>query len=408
MRSLILIAGLGLSSSTFAAQIVAMDVSATGGVKSTLAQALTPVVHSELSRVQGVSLITQEDVRAMALLESTKQAMGCDQTQCMADIAGALGAELLLTAKLGRVGRSYNLTLTLIQVEGVKVLRRVTGKASGSEEAAQEAVTDAVGQLFAGDLPAAAKGPGSLSRRAYNAALAGLRSVTLDQAIDGRGSRKRVVLDLVRTELDFDAEPKMKALGIEVNRGIHAFDEMVAVANNAKETAHLVRCIATYREIGRDLERVKEIRTRARERGQVPSARPLRFERPDVTKRRSDAQTRAYLKAYAAAKPTVTRALKAWKAKRRLPFAELWITDRQSTALSTFDRERGSEADRGIIWDLVPLHAMTPNDFHRLVDLWNRDKKLVIKRRGLKKNQFHDTDRIYLKQQDKKWRIDRW
>ena len=114
------------------------------------------------------------------------------------------------------------------------------------------------------------------------------------------------------------------------------------------------------------------------------------------------------LKAYASAKPTVTRALKAWKANRRLPFAELWITERQSTALSTFDRERGSETDRGIVWDLVPLHAMTPGDFHRLVELWSRDKKLIIMRRGLKSNQFHDTDRIYLKQQDKKWRIDRW
>ncbi len=408
MRSLIVLVATTAAFPAFGAQIVAMDVAPTGGIKKTLAQAITPVVHSELSRVQGISLITQEDVRAMALLESTKQALGCDQTQCMADIAGALGAELLLTAKLGRVGRSYNLTLSLIQVEGVKVLRRVTGKASGSEEAAQEAVTDAVGQLFAGDLPAAAKGPGSLSRRAYKAALAGLRSVTLDQALDGRGSRKRVVLDLVRTELDFDAEPKMKALGLEINRGISAFDDMVSLAANAKETAHLVRCIAIYREIGRDLERVKEIRARARERGQVPSARPLRFERADVPTRRNDDQTRAYRKAYASAKPVARRALKAWKNNQRVRFADLWLSDRRRNALATFDRERSSESDRGIVWDLVPLHAMTPDDFHRLVELWHRDKKLIIMRRALKKKRFHDTDRIYVKQREKKWQLDQW
>ena len=247
-----------------------------------------------------------------------------------------------------------------------------------------------------------------MSRRAYKAALAGLRSVTLDRALDGRGSRKRVVLDLVRTELDFDAEPKMKALGFEINRGISAFGNMVTLAANAKETNHLVHCIETYREIARDLERVKEIRTRARERGQVPSARPLRFERADVPKRRNDEQTRAYMKAYASAKPIARRALMAWKNNRRLRFADLWLTDRRRNALATFDRERSSESDRGIVWDLVPLHAMTPGDFHRLVELWSRDKKLVMMRRALKKKRFHDTDRIYFKQHAKKWRLDQW
>jgi hypothetical protein len=408
MRILSFTLVLCLASSSFAAQIVAMDVVGVGAAKRSLVQALTPVLHSELSRVQGVSLVTQEDVRAMALLDATKQAMGCDETGCMADIAGALGAELLLTAQLGRVGRSYNLTLTLIQVEGVKVLRRVTGKASGSEEAASEAVTAAVGQLFSGELPEAAKGPGSLSRRAYKAALAGLRSTTLDNSLDGRASRKRVVLDLVRTELDFDAAPKLDALHWEIKRGARAFADLVSTAQNKAEADHLVACIATYQEIGRDLDRVKEIRARARARGQVPSARPLRFERADVPERRSDSPAKAYLKAYARGQKTARRALKAWRKKSRLPFAGLWLTLRQITALSTFDRERRSEADRGIVWDLLPLHAMTPREFDRLVKAWSRDQRLIIMRRGMKGKTFHDTARVVLKQDHGKWLIDNW
>ncbi|MDE0882483.1 MAG: hypothetical protein OSB21_07815 [Myxococcota bacterium] len=408
MRILSFALALSLASSSFAAQIVAMDVVGVGAVKKSLVHALTPVLHSELSRVQGVSLVTQEDVRAMALLDATKQAMGCDETGCMADIAGALGAELLLTAQLGRVGRSYNLTLTLIQVEGVKVLRRVTGKASGSEEAASEAVTAAVGQLFSGELPEAAKGPGSLSRRAYKAALAGLRSVTLDNSLDGRPSRKRVVLDLVRTELDFDAAPKLEALHWEIVRGAVAFSNLVSSAQNKAEVDHLVACIATYSEIGRDLERVKEIRARARARGQVPSARPLRFERADAPERRQDSVAKAYLKAYADGKKTMQRALTAWRTKSRLPFAELWLTPRQSNALSTFDRERSPEADSGIVWDLLPLHAMTPQEFDRLVNSWSKDQRLIIMRRGMKGKAFHGTDRVRLKQDNGRWRIDNW
>ena len=391
-----------------AAQIVAMDVTPAGGVKKGVAAAVTPVLHSELSRVQGVSLITQEDIRALALLDATKQGVGCDDRQCMADVAGALGAELLLSAQLSRLGRSYNLTLTLIQVDGAKVLRRVTGSASGSAEAATEAVQAAVRDLFAGDLPEAAKGPASLSRRAYRAALAGLRATTLDISDDGRASRRRVILDLVRTELDFDAEPKLEALRLEVARGANAFGELVAMAKSAQETAQLVACIATYREIGRDLERVKEIRGRARERGQVPSPRPLRFEAADIPKRRADAGAKAYTRAWKAARQVVTGALKAWNHDRQLPFAQYWVTDRRSRAMSTFERERNRDREKGVRWELQPLHAATPQQFDRMVKDWVDDQRLTVLRRGVKGSRFFSSDRIRLRKVKGNWRIRDW
>ena len=396
------------ASPAFASQIVAMDLKPEGGLGARLAAALTPTLHSELSRVQGVSLITQADIQAMMQLDAAKAKADCDATSCMTDIAGALGAELLLTAQISKVGRAYHASLTLIQVDGAKVLRRVTGKAKGAEEAASEAIQIAVGQLFSGELPEAASGPDSLSRRAYRAALAGLRANTLDPRLDAQASRKRVVLDLVRTELDFDAAPKLEALKYEVARGIGAFEERIALAKDANQTAHLVACIAIYREIGRDLERVKEIRARARERGVVPSSRPLRFERPEPPKRTLGADSKAYLKAYRSAQKVTRAAIKAWISNKRLAFAKQWREERQSSALSTYDRERPRERDKGITWKLLPLHAMTPGEHDRLVELWRDDKRLAVSRLATKGGKYHDVERIYLKKVQGTWRIDSW
>ena len=408
MRLIFALCALLAAPAVFASQIVAMDVDPAGGVKKRIATALTPMLHSELSRVQGISLITQDDIRAMLKLDATKGSVGCDDSSCLADIAGALGAELLVTAKLGRVGRSYNLTLTLIQVDGAQVLRRVNGQAKGSEEAAGEALQSAVGQLFSGELPEAARGPDSLSLRAYRAALAGLRSVTADPNKEVMPSRKRIILDLVRTELDFDVEPKMTALQYEVARGKAEFRGHLAMAKNAKTAAHFNQSIATYSEVFRDLQRVKEIRERARARGIVPSSRALRFEQGVVEDMPSAEKSKAYKQAHKKAVAVMKRALKAWNGGDREAFAATWAEEDLRQARNEFDRYQARDKDRGIRWHILSHYAQTPEDFERLVDAFEPDKKIRFMRLGVRRGAFHDTDTVYMEMTPKGWRVSSW
>ena len=96
-----------LSLPATAAQIVALDLKATGNAPKRLAVALSPVLVAELARREGMSVISQDDVRALLELEAEKQLAGCDDAGCMADIAGSLGAELLCTSKIALVGKEY-------------------------------------------------------------------------------------------------------------------------------------------------------------------------------------------------------------------------------------------------------------------------------------------------------------
>jgi len=408
LRSLGLLVVALYSAPAWGSQIVAMDVAPAGGVRASLAQAVTPVVHSELSRVAGISVITQSDIQALVALDASKAALDCNAEHCMAGVAGALGAELLLTSRLSKVGSSYHVSLTLIEVEGAKVLRRVTGKARGNEDATGEAVQEAVRELFAGDLPPQAKGPGSLSQRAYQAALAGLRASLLNKSKDALASRKRVVLDLVRTELDFDAAPKIQTLSYETARGIADFEGRIALAKNSTEVRHLVTCIAVYQEVAKDLQRVKEIRERSRARGVVPSARPLRFEQPEVPERVRTSKSKAFERAYGKASKRLSRALSAWKRKDRKGFASHWTTERRQIAVRRFDDARGREADRSIRWSLLPLHAMTPRTYKRLVDQFTASQKVTVLRASTIKGAFHQTDSVYMVKQSGSWRVSDW
>ena len=72
------------------------------------------------------SVIGSSDVAAMISAEQQKQALGCDEDSCLAELGGALGVPYLLTGSLGRVGSRYMLNIKLLAVEEAKVAGRIT------------------------------------------------------------------------------------------------------------------------------------------------------------------------------------------------------------------------------------------------------------------------------------------
>lgn len=56
-----------------------------------------------LSGYAALEIIAQGDIRQMVDFEAEKQAMGCDTTSCLAEIAGAMGASYVLFGRVGRL-----------------------------------------------------------------------------------------------------------------------------------------------------------------------------------------------------------------------------------------------------------------------------------------------------------------
>lgn len=396
-----------LPAGALAAQIVALDLSPEGDVPPRLARALNPILLTELSRVQGMSVISQDDVRALLELEANKQQLGCNETSCMTEIAGSLGAELLATAGIGRLGSTWVVSITLIRVDSAAVVRRTTGKSTGGEAIAEEAVVAAVRSLFREGVPSELQGPASLSRRGFRAALAGHHQALLEAGADPRPSRRRLILDLVQTELDYDATPKIEALDLQIRRGISAIRTLLLTSRNDAELERYLAAIDQYRALADDLGRVKEIRVRARERGTVPSAQPLRFEDPEPLDRPEPDEVAAYQKNAGQARQVVGEALRAFEKRNTAQFRRQWLSDRPGTADRALTDLVDEEKRYKQRCELLPYFATPPDHYESALSTM-KEGRMMVHLRCYRDGKIYDSDRVWLDKEQAGWKISSW
>lgn len=104
------------------------------GVDSDTAQLYEEALLADLQRREHFSVIGASDVNAMLDVELQRDLLGCSDVSCMAEIAGALDADLLLRGVLGRVGDEVAVNLSLVSSsEGVAVARVQQNYATAGE-----------------------------------------------------------------------------------------------------------------------------------------------------------------------------------------------------------------------------------------------------------------------------------
>ncbi|HUB07572.1 MAG TPA: hypothetical protein VMB50_11250, partial [Myxococcales bacterium] len=138
-------------------RIAVLDVRPLVGVSDKLGQAVTDVVVLEVRRqASGNTVIGADEVRAMVGLEREKAILGCQQTSCLAEIGGALGAERIVIGSLSKFGAStYLLDLKLLDARTARVVAEGSARFE-KEDALPDAVAKAVALLLPGEAPAAA------------------------------------------------------------------------------------------------------------------------------------------------------------------------------------------------------------------------------------------------------------
>jgi hypothetical protein len=119
-------------------------------VEENVGRVFTDSLLAELRKLERLSVISMDEVRAMLDLEAQKQLVGCDEEEsCLAEIAGALGADVLIIGGLARVGDQSVLSLKRIDQQRARVVEQVSQRlqpARGEEFLA--AVGPAVETLF--------------------------------------------------------------------------------------------------------------------------------------------------------------------------------------------------------------------------------------------------------------------
>ena len=87
---------------------------------------VTSLVTAELSKFEQLELITSKDMQNMAKLEAEKQTMGCnDDSSCLVELAGALGARLVIFGDVGMLGPNIMMGLSLFDSQQAKAVSRV-------------------------------------------------------------------------------------------------------------------------------------------------------------------------------------------------------------------------------------------------------------------------------------------
>jgi hypothetical protein len=122
--------------------------------------ALGQIVAEEAGRVKGYELLSAADVRAVLDQEAGKQLVGCDETGCLAELAEAMDAELLLSGRVDQGADGASLvSLSVVNARAVVVVNRVTAIWRGEEGRLPDVIRTSAQRLL---LPAKERVPGAV------------------------------------------------------------------------------------------------------------------------------------------------------------------------------------------------------------------------------------------------------
>ena len=127
-----------------------VEAGLTEGVGNLLNERL--IAQLEASKRFG-TILGASDIRQMLDLEQQKSALGCGDSNCLAELGGALGVPFLITSSVGKVGSRLMLNIKVLEVEEARVAAR-TSALFDNEDQLVDGLTKEVSELVARALPA--------------------------------------------------------------------------------------------------------------------------------------------------------------------------------------------------------------------------------------------------------------
>ncbi|MFH1809913.1 MAG: hypothetical protein ABIJ09_14305 [Pseudomonadota bacterium] len=105
-------------------RLLLMDLRAQGVDEGTT-RTIRDLILLELTRSKRYDVVGGEDLRQVLELQADRQAVGCEENSCLAEVAGALGAAQVLYGSVGTLGELTLVNLSLFDAAEVRAVRRV-------------------------------------------------------------------------------------------------------------------------------------------------------------------------------------------------------------------------------------------------------------------------------------------
>ncbi len=98
------------------------------------AAGLEGALGAALARQGGLRIMTRTDIMGLLGEAQQQQLMGCDAQGCLAEVADALGADMILRSTLERQGGLWNFQAVMLDRKSASALRRVALRARGLQQ----------------------------------------------------------------------------------------------------------------------------------------------------------------------------------------------------------------------------------------------------------------------------------
>jgi len=407
-------------------KVVVPGVHAYAGVPAGSADVLSDLLLNALLARHGVHAMGPADVRAMLTAEQQKNLLGCSDESCMAELAGALGADWLIGGSVGRLEDLYVLSLQLIDARKA----RVTARASVNLKSLKDA-TGKIGPLVDKLLDARprhkvepsilkqapAEKHKSLDRPAFcklNQEYVRLlgkapydpKLVTL---------RRKILLDLVLTPFQREFDNKRTCIWEPQGRTSNALRVRLNMSTDRGHAHDAKRNLAEYATFIQQVKIIQDEYVRALKMEENGTGKRLAgppFDVKEVPARvqEESEEIRAYRNAYQAAGKVLSRVLAAASKNRKKSLRAFFSSKDPKHSRDMSERaftELRTLLKRGYRLRICPLDVRPYSEIERAARRFG--EKHIVECWWLRaKKGSASLDRAWMIKHKDNWKIDRW
>lgn len=143
-------------------RVLVLDLKA-NGVDADVVRTLSDIVASAVTLERSLAVTSGADVRSLIAVQSDRQSVGCDDSNdgCLADLAGALGADLVVSGSVGRLGDLLVVSVAFYDAAQQAAVGREQVEATNIASLSP-LVEDAVARLLGRPVPVREEAPSAL------------------------------------------------------------------------------------------------------------------------------------------------------------------------------------------------------------------------------------------------------
>ncbi|MCB9650195.1 MAG: PEGA domain-containing protein [Deltaproteobacteria bacterium] len=122
-------------------RIAVLETTVEGGADPVVGSQVTARLAEVLGARPGVKVMAPDDIRALLEQEANLQMMGCDDDSCLAEIGGALGADLLVKSRVTKLEKAFAVSLSAVDPNRAAAVGRSSQTWGGESIALLELVS---------------------------------------------------------------------------------------------------------------------------------------------------------------------------------------------------------------------------------------------------------------------------